>query len=159
MLRRVALPLVVALAVCAPRVARADGFLEEGSGYALLLGPNIGGSFHSKPGALLGAELSFVHFDDGIWFGFYGDILQDLGLKRARYSVGPEMGIGPFGIDVGYLRELSDEAPRQGYRIRGLLSAFLVSAYLGAGTLVQDQQKFHFREGGLLFKMPLAHFF
>lgn len=159
MVRRAAIVCAVAFAALSPASARADRFLQEQSGYALLLGPNIGGAFHQNPGALLGAELSLVHFDDGVWFGFYGDFVQDMGLRKARLSVGPELGIGPFGLDVGYLRELGDGRPRQGFRIRGLLSAFLVSAYLGTGMLALDDQRFHFREGGLLFKMPLARFF
>jgi hypothetical protein len=160
MVRRVLLVAALTLATLSPTAARADRFLQEQSGYALLLGPNIGGSFHKTPGALLGAELSLVHFDDGVWFGFYGDFLQDLGLRRSRWSFGPEMGLGPFGLDVGYVGELDDNNPRRGFRIRGLLSAFLVSAYLGTGMLAtEDNQRYAFREGGLLFKMPLARFF
>ncbi|MDW8249186.1 MAG: hypothetical protein RMJ98_07785 [Myxococcales bacterium] len=148
------------LTIFAPISARADRFLQEQSGYALLMGPNVGGAFHKSPGALLGAELSLVHFNDGVWFGFYGDFLQDLGLRRSRWSFGPEMGLGPFGLDVGYVEELEDHNPRQGFRIRGLLSAFLVSAYLGTGMLAsRDNQRYLFREGGLLFKMPLVRFF
>ena len=157
MLRRAALSLALSFAVLAPSAARADRWQDQ-RGYALLLGPNVGGAFHKTPGALLGAEISFVHFDDGVWFGLYSDLLQDLGLRRTRVTVGPEMGFGPFGIDVGYLRELSDLDPRQGFRIRGILSAFLVSAYVGTGTMGAVDQRYHFREGGLLFKMPLARF-
>lgn len=159
MIRRAAVISAVAFAVLSPTSARADRFFEEQSGYALLIGPNVGGAFHKSSGALLGGELSFVHFDNGVWFGFYGDILQDLGRKHARWSFGPEMGIGPFGLDVGYLREMDTEALSQGFRIRGLLSAFVVSAYVGSGMLAEGNQRFYFREGGLLFKMPLARFF
>lgn len=158
MIRRAALISAVAFALLSPIPAYADRFFDEQSGYALMFGPNVGGAFHSSSGPLIGGELSFVYFDEGLWFGFYGDLLLDLGRKYTRWSFGPEMGLGPFGIDVGYLQEINDLSPSQGFRIRGLLSAFIVSAYAGTGTLIENNQRFLFREGGLLFKIPLTRF-
>lgn len=144
--------------VVSPQTARAEDFLRDQSGYAVMVGPNAGGGFHRNPGTLLGVEVSFVRFDDGLWFGFYGDFLHDLGVGRSRLSFGPELGLGPFGLDVGYVQEVSVAQPMHGFRVRALLSAFFVSAYAGPGELHVGQQRFTYREAGLLFKAPLARF-
>ena len=135
--------------------ARAD----EGSyrTYAVMLGPNVGGSFHKSPGLLVGGELSFVHFNDGVWFGLYSDVLYDQGLSRTRFSIGPEVGLGPFGVDFGFVRELGAD-PRQGWRVRGLLSAVFITAYAGPGLIRAGDQKVDFWEAGLLFKTPIKQF-
>lgn len=125
--------------------------------YAVMLGPNVGGSFHASPGLLVGGELSFVHFNDGVWFGLYTDVLYDQGLSRTRFSVGPEVGLGPFGVDFGFVRELGAD-PRQGWRVRGVLSAVFISAYAGPGLIRAGEQKVDFWEAGLLFKTPIKQF-
>ena len=132
---------------------------DEGSyrSYAVMLGPNIGGSFHKTPGLLVGGEVSFVHFKDGVWFGLYTDVLYDQGLQRTSLSLGPELGLGPFGVDFGYVRELGAE-PMQGWRVRGLLSAVFITAYAGPGVIRGNAPKVEFWEAGLLFKTPIKQF-
>ncbi len=142
-----------------PCGATAQEMVTPRNQFAVMLGPSVGGVFHQKSGALLGAELSLVYLDEGLWFGFYGDALYDMGLGRARMSFGPEGGLGPFGFDLGYVREVGESQPMQGWRVRGILSAFgVISAYLGPGVIQQGERRQVYREGGLLFKMPLALF-
>lgn len=148
----------LALLALLPLPARAEPELGPKRQFAVMLGPNVGGSFHQKSGTLLGGEVSFVFFDDGLWFGLYTDALHDVGLRRTRFSIGPELGLGPFGVDIGYVREVGEVQPLQGWRVRGILSAFFVSAYFGPGVLQADHQRFTYREAGLLFKMPLTLF-
>lgn len=157
MARLASIAVAAALAASA-RPAWAAPSLKDESAYAVMFGPNVGAAFHSSTGSLLGGELSFVRFEDGVWFGLYTDVVHDLGLRRTRFSFGPEMGIGPFGLDVGYVREVGEQTPMEGWRIRGILAAFFISAYAGPGELSLGAQRFKYREGGLLFKMPLAKF-
>jgi hypothetical protein len=79
------------------------------------------------------------------------------GLSRTRFSVGPEVGLGPFGVDFGFVRELGAD-PRQGWRVRGVLSAVFISAYAGPGLIQAGEQKVDFWEAGLLFKTPIKQF-
>ena len=84
-------------------------------------------------------------------------MLYDQGLHRTRFSIGPELGLGPFGVDFGYVRELGAN-PEQGWRVRGLLSAVFITAYAGPGRIRTDTQPFDFWEAGLLFKTPITQF-
>ncbi len=151
--------LIAAGLLAAGLVASSPARAEEGSyrSYNLMLGPNVGGGFHKASGLLLGGELSFVHFDDGIWFGLYTDVLYDQGMQRTRFSIGPEVGLGPFGVDFGYVSELGAD-PQQGWRVRGLLSAVFITAYAGPGRLHNGSQPVDFWEAGLLFKVPIVQF-
>ena len=116
---------------------------------------SVGGSFHQKSGALLGGEVSLAYLNDGFWFGGYTDTLYDVSLRRTRFSFGPELGFGPFGVDLGYVREIGEDQPLSGWRVRGILTASFITAYFGPGVLKTDHERFTYREAGLLFKLPI----
>jgi hypothetical protein len=54
---------------------------------------------------VIGGELSIASvfsYDVPLnWFGGYGDFMVDPTVSRTRFSLGPEIGIGPLGMDGG----------------------------------------------------------
>lgn len=121
----------------------------------LAAGVHVGGAYHHTNGAVLGGVVSVVGFHEGLWVGISGDAVRDLGLSRTRVSLGPEMGLGPFGINVGYVVQYGDEVPMRGWRIHGVLATGLLNAYLGPGQVRNETQSLSFWEGGLTLRLPL----
>jgi len=105
---RIAVPALGLLALLAvPGVARA----EIPRGVYWLGGVNVGGAAHDRfrtGGVIVGFEGSLVYTPGAAglvapWVGAYADVLADLGPPAgARFSLGPEAGFGPVGIDAGY---------------------------------------------------------
>ncbi len=120
----------------------------------LPVGLNVGYAGGDGPdSALLGGEISLVHWYGGLWYGLYGDYLHAFGPDAGRLSLGGEAGLFIFGVDGGYVRDLKAEA--NGWRVRGLLSAVLITGYGGGGGLTVGRRTVDFWEVGVLLKVPL----
>ncbi len=144
--------------LCAPTAAHADAGPKVRDSLWLPMGVNLGYSVNPDPlsnGFLLGTELSLVYIGkDFMWAGVYGDVLRDSGSKSTRMSVGAEAGAAIFGLDVGYVRQLSDPAT-DGFRARFLLSLAAVHLYGGVGHLFAEPEGQTYGEAGVLLKFPL----
>jgi hypothetical protein len=121
---------------------------------------------------VLGGEVSFVYFhperlDSQLsgkigaefrtpWLGGYADGTYDFAGHRARFTLGPEVGWGAFGIDGGLAIQTGGNGVLTGGAFRALLTCAIVAvygrvqAYPGApsGESV-------WLDGGLLFKLPI----
>jgi hypothetical protein len=144
--------LAVALA---PRDARADAGPHFNTGVFFPVGVNVG--YSANPGQpngfVFGGEASVVYFDRGlVWFGAYGDALRDFGKDETRFSVGPEIGLGPLGFDGGYLAAVKNGG-HSGWVGRALLTVSLVGIYGRVGHIADGDQTYG--EIGALFKIPI----
>jgi hypothetical protein len=146
---------LLAVLLCAPPApASASGNWVPHDETHLPIGLNVGYAAGDPPsGALLGGEISLVRWHDGFWYGVYGDYLQAFGPGGGRLSVGGEAGVFFLGVDGGYVRDLSVDA--NGWRVRGLLSALLITGYGGGGGLSVGRGEASFWEVGVLLKVPL----
>ena len=72
------------------------------------------------------------------------------------FSLGPEVGFGPVGLDGGYLVEISGSGHRQGFAVRPMLTASWVSITGRVGYLTGHGAQEVFGEAGLLFEVPVA---
>jgi hypothetical protein len=153
---------VLALAVCAvPRPAAAERFrglyLE---GWYGKLGVESGVVFGRERGAapLLGAAATFVRMNDHLeWYGLQGDLAVDWNGDRdagARWSLGPELGVAVYGVDLSYFGERTDGEAHHGLQARAKLTVGLAAVYLrGAWTLAgADETSL---EAGLQVKLPV----
>lgn len=109
---------------------------------------------------VLGAEASLVKLNsrDLVWVGGYVDLTHTLPNQATRMSIGPEVGWGPIGLDVGLVGELSRGRLGGGFQLRGLLSVSYVTAYASFMSLY-DARVRNFVEGaqvGLLLKLPFV---
>lgn len=147
--------ILTALAL-APRAASADVFHGVDKALYLPVGVTIGGAANSPlgGGVVLGAEVSLAHLTRDIaWIGGYTDAIHDFGAKATRFSVGPELGFGPLGLDCGLLLEARNGHVSPGTTVRFLLSASLVAAYARWGHVVDTMYR-DFGEFGVLLKFP-----
>lgn len=143
------LPLV---ALLSSGEARASDF----EGVFVPVGANVGGSMRTGDGGglVLGAEASVVYFN-GAWVGAYADALWDFGPSELRHSIGPEIGLGPLGVDFGYLGAVRDGNYRPGYAARGMLTIALLSVYGRYGHVFGEPRNEEFAEVGVLLKVPI----
>jgi hypothetical protein len=123
------------------------------------IGVAVGRAIHpdAPDGAYVGFEASVVGFGTRslAWLGGYLDLTRDLAAHRTRASVGPELGLGPFGVDGGYLVELSGAGRRQGFAVRPMLSLSYLSLTGRLGYLIGGAGRETFGEVGALLKVPL----
>jgi hypothetical protein len=131
------------------------------TGWYAPVGLVTGASFHhDAPGGLvLGAEQSLVYQRGpraSGWAGLYVDGLRDFGAGVTRFSLGPELGYGPVGVDGGVFAERRDGQFRPGFLVRGLLTAGFLSAFVRWGRLFDDLPDRSHVEIGLLLKLPLS---
>lgn len=146
--------LALAAMCLAPAAARASGGFLPYDELHLLVGPNIGAALgEAGDGLLLGGEVSFVRHQEGLWYGVYGDYVHDMDRDAGRAGGGLEAGLVFFGLDAGYVRDLEAEA--HGFRVRGVLTVALASAYGGGGKLFPAGGDVGFWEVGLLLKMSV----
>ncbi len=142
-----------------PGSAAADAGPKIASGWYVPVGIVLAGSAHpDRPdGFALGAEASAVHLnvDSGFWYGGYLDALWDFGPDALRFSLGPEIGVGPVGIDGGYMGEIHDRAYTHGFQLRLLITLGVVAAYGRWGHLFRQPLEEDFGEFGLLIKFPV----
>lgn len=138
-------------------------------GRYLLVGVNVG--IAGRPGtdgalmsdekwAAVGFEASAVKLPgaDFWWFGGYVDFVQVLPNRASRLSLGPELGFGPVGIDVGLLGEYSGLTGKlnAGLQARAMLTLGVISVYLGAPCLYDSEVRALRAQvqTGLLLKVP-----
>ena len=156
-----ALSLVVApiALVTAPREARADMGPKIDKGLFLPVGLNLGYSVNTAKGAangfLFGGEASLVFLKQWIWTGTYADVLRDFGEDETRTSIGLEAGVGPFGVDFGYLGAFRGEVAH-GFRGRAIVTLPPLGVYAGYSRTWTDHRT-HL-EFGALFKIPVPIF-
>jgi len=79
-----------------------DGFyLSPGLGLGLDRGSGAGG-------LALGGALHLTRFDNGLKWGLDAEGWYDRERAAARILMAPSAGLGPYGIDAGYLVELPE---------------------------------------------------
>jgi hypothetical protein len=129
----------------------------------VLGGLNVGASRRGgETGFLVGGELSvpIVNFSRGhyfsgrtsyiglptwpVWAGIYTDLARDTGAGVTSFTLGPEVGYGPFGIDGG----LAVLDGKGGWCVRPVLSLGLVSLYARVGQVQGNT----FSQFGVLLK-------
>ena len=154
-----ALVLATACLVALPGRALADAGPKIASGWYVPVGLVLAGSAHEdRPdGFVLGAEVSGAHLDvdPGFWYGGYLDALWDFGPDALRFSLGPEIGVGPVGLDGGYLGEIHAGTYTHGFQIRLLVTLGFVAAYARWGHQFRHPGGEDFGEFGLLVKIPV----
>lgn len=154
--------LVLVLATCAvPRAAAAAPFrglrLE---GWYGKIGLESGVAFARERGAspTLGGAATFVHLDDHLeWYGLQGDLLVDwngAGDAGARWSLGPELGVSLYGLDISYFGERAAGQTNHGFQVRPKLTIGLVALYLRGGFAVTGAEETSL-EVGLQVKLPV----
>jgi hypothetical protein len=127
------------------------------------VGLGSGWSVHrqASDSAYLGLEMSVVRTETRtlFWIGGYADLVRDFANGTTRMTVGPEVGLGPIGLDGGYLTEVDltgyRHAPagyRQGFAARLIASASLLSITGRVGHFVGGSGE-TFGEVGLLLKI------
>jgi hypothetical protein len=107
---------------------------------------------------VLGVEASLVKLNarDLVWLGGYVDLVHSLPNRATRVSLGPEVGWGPVGLDIGAVGELSRGRFGGGVQVRGLLTVSYIAGYASFQGMY-DAQLRGFRESaqvGLLLKLP-----
>lgn len=162
-LRIVPLGALLGVLLC-PLAARADQQLPDLIS-TVPVGLNLGGTWGSSRGGILGGEVSVAQMRHGLWFGAYADALRDFGRKTSLASVGGEVGVAFFGVDAGYVRDFG--AGASGYRVRGTASWWSVpgessrraplqfTIHGGGGVIGQGEDARSFYEAGLLLKFAL----
>jgi hypothetical protein len=137
--------------------AAADGGPKVDPGWYLPFGITLGAALHPAlaHGFFLGGEVSGVYFSRrALWAGGYADVLYDWGSDALRWTAGPELGWGPFGIDFGYLGQRREGAVAHGIAGRGLFTVGVVGIYGRVGWLPGAAGEERFAEVGLLIKFP-----
>jgi hypothetical protein len=130
-------------------------------------GGNIGYGMTEGSGLLVGGEVSLFKLnldieisrnndtkpDPTYWIGGYADAVHDFGANTTRFSIGPEIGYGLFGLDGGYLFE-AGEQDHHGLTVRGAITVGFVAVYARYSRVfgADDPNR---GELGLLFKVPL----
>jgi hypothetical protein len=157
-----ALAAVVLAASRAPREtleAEPDGAGGSPHGWKIPVGLGAGRSIHlgAPDGAYVEGEASAVGFATRsfTWWGGYADVTHDFASGRTRASAGPEIGLGAFGVDGGYVVELGGPARQQGFVVRPLVSLAYLTITARVGHLYGPSPE-TFGEVGVLFKIPLV---
>jgi len=152
----------IALAACAvPRAAAAETFhglhLE---GWYGKVGIESGVVFARERGAspILGATATFVRVNEHLeWYGLQGDLLVDWNGDRAagaRWSLGPELGVAFYGIDLSYFGERTDGDTHHGFQARAKLTLGLVAVYFRGAYALSGEDESSL-ETGLQVKLPV----
>ena len=150
------LSLVAALALARAPSARAEIALSPRSGWYLPVGAVIGESREGGHASLIaGAELSLVRLwaERRLWAGIYSDGVWQRAPGVVRLSLGPEIGAGVVGADLGYVCEVGSSI-RQGLQLRGVLTLAFVGFYGRFVHLATDNR--NFAEFGVLLKLPFT---
>lgn len=107
---------------------------------------------------LLGATATFVRMNDDLeWMGLQADLLADWNGDRdagARWSVGPEVGVALYGVDVGYFGERVDGETRHGVAVRAKLTVGLAAVYV-RGAYALSSTEASSVDVGLQLKLPV----
>jgi hypothetical protein len=159
-LRRLLFAGTFAVIAAVPGAASADGGpdLSKTDVLFLPIGLNLGGAVNqgAPNGFVLGGEVSAVYlYRTWAWTGAYVDVLRDFGAGATRFSIGPEGGWGPFGLDGGFLIEERGGQAHPGTALRLVLSASVLTLYGRWGHVFGDDER-NFAEIGVLIKFPIA---
>ncbi|MFO0679183.1 MAG: hypothetical protein U0169_21830 [Polyangiaceae bacterium] len=87
------------------------------------------------------------------WFGGYVDGVYDTVSTRARFSIGPEFGIGPVGVDGGLVVQTSTRP--LGATIRILYGIGFVMGYTRWVYVDDPFSSSRIFEAGVLLKLPV----
>jgi hypothetical protein len=149
----------VAALAAAPRTAWAEAHGLLSDTVFLPIGASVGVGVHpgATSGLTLGGEVSLVRVEERLlWYGGWVDGVHDFGSRSTRVGAGPELGIGPFGVDAGYLASIDDAGrTRHGLMGRVLLTIGFVGLYGRAGHLFGDAGPRDHGEVGVLAKLPI----
>jgi hypothetical protein len=143
--------------------AHADAGPKISPGWYLPVGIDLGGAFRGglDNGFVLGGEVSAVRIftydgPDLLWLGPVADVAWDFGSDALRHRVGGEIGLGPLGVELGYIGELRDGSYMPGMGARGFLTFAIVGFYGGYGHLFEEVAGKDWGEFGVLIKIPIA---
>lgn len=102
-----------------------------------------------------GGEVSIGHADifyvPIAWYGGYADFVYDTGIDHGRVSFGPQLGVGPIGVDGGPVIATHG---RLGGNLRLVMGLPYVMGYV-RGTIIDDPRGVFVGEVGLLMKAPV----
>lgn len=158
--RAVAAALIAAGLLCgSAAAARADAGPKPQTGWYLPVGLTMGLSIHREGisnGYFLGMEASYVYLSalNLFWAGAYVDALADFGATSGRFTIGPEIGFGLFGIDGGYLLNVDNDGAHHGTSVRFLFTLAFTAFYGRWEHLFGDARERNVGEVGLLIKIP-----
>ena len=123
-----------------------------------MLGGSLSYTLDRSPGSgvNVGLETSFVFLAPSLfWHGAYVDGTYATDSRELRLSIGPEIGLGPVGMDAGYLLKLAGAGSAQhGLSLRWLLTTGVAAFYFRSGWLFGSRSDW-FGEFGLLLKFPI----
>lgn len=139
---RIGLALALVAASLAP--AWGSGRVLDPSGEYVLVGLDLGATWDDDFGGLFGIELSMSTLERGSWAGYFVSAAWDTALDVGRLTVGPEVGWGVVGLDLGV--SIDTEARVRG-RLRGVLTLALIGGYVG--TTIGPEARLEF---GVLLK-------
>ena len=153
---------VLALAVCAmSRPAAAERYRGLYlAGWYGKVGLETGVVFARERGAapLLGGTATFVRMNDQLeWVGLQGDLLVDWNAERAagaRLSLGPELGVSVYGVDVSYFGERIDGASHHGFQARAKVTVGVAAIYLRAAYVLAGGDETSL-DTGVQLKLPV----
>jgi hypothetical protein len=107
---------------------------------------------------LLGGTATLVRMNEHLeWFGLQGDLLVDWNASRdagARWSLGPELGVSLYGVDVSYFGERFDGSTHHGFQARAKLTVGVAAVYL-RGAFALSGAEASSLETGLQLKLPV----
>jgi hypothetical protein len=95
----------------------------------------------------LGSRFDFLSPADGVW---------DASSGALRFSTGPEIGLGPYGIDAGYLMRIDGGELRHGFTIRPIMTIGIASIAGRYGHVFGADRGAHFGEVSVLLKFPIV---
>jgi hypothetical protein len=116
-------------------------------------GVTVGGGWTHESGTdfTLGGEVSVLFWHEAMYAGLVVDGLYDWQRGGARLMVGPELGLGYFGIDGGYVRDFAGGGAHGG-AVRGFISVGIAALYVRYTALYHAPDSVDF---GLMLKLPL----
>lgn len=144
-----ALAVLVGLWAPVPDGRRDEWYALPGVGFFWTGGPGADEAAFGGLSIEVSAALVSAHREGEFmvpWFGMYGDVR--FGEERLQLGVGVEAGFGPLGFDVGPLIDREGV----GGRVRGLLTAGVVSLFVGSEWVDGETAPM----SGFLLKLPIG---
>ena len=107
-------------------------------------------------GLISGGEASFMALTNRRMFRFraYTDVIHDFGSDATRFTFGPELGLGPLGIDGGAVLSTLD-GTHGGLTGRVLFTFGFIAAYARVGGIFDAPRESTYGELGMLLKLPI----
>ncbi|MBN1501797.1 MAG: hypothetical protein JW982_16685 [Spirochaetes bacterium] len=149
-------------------LAEEDKKKDDREPYGWVISPGAVYVYQDDDNYMLGAEISMfnaVHsFNtfDIFFYGAYFDVIFDSDNKAVKYSIGPELGITPFGIDGGLVILNSEDKTEFGYSARVFFTLPPVGCCHGFGPPFILYYRYNSlsefndnHEFGVLWKLPI----